>query len=118
MKLSIYFAIFFGLLVHLAQGHTVWIQNKVTVGTFTAVAATETGEKKDFSWYGPYIDMQSENAHKGYHLIIPENITTFWLVFGVAYSLQENKWRGPINNDGDKCWHYHGTLDGWDVYEC
>ncbi|CAI2190145.1 4386_t:CDS:2 [Funneliformis geosporum] len=118
MKFSIYFAIFFGLQVPLAQGHTVWIHNKVTVGTLTAAAATETNEGSGFSWYGPYIDMHSENAHKGYSLYIPDNKATFWLVFGVSGSLQENKWRGPFNNDGDKCWHYHGTIDGWNVDEC
>ncbi|CAG8754642.1 10636_t:CDS:2, partial [Funneliformis caledonium] len=100
------------------QGHNVWIQNRAASGTYTDAGATEHNQKGHWSWGSHAIDQQGASAHKGYHLYIPENYTTFWLVFGVASSTEDDKWRGPINNDGDKCWHFHGTEDAWDVYEC
>ncbi|CAI2176900.1 14269_t:CDS:2, partial [Funneliformis geosporum] len=105
-------------LMPLTQGYTVWIHNWASSGTITDAAATENNEKGHWSWTHPAIDNRGESARKGYHLVIPQNITTYWLVFGVASSLEDDKWRGPYNNDGDKCWRFHGSEDDWNINEC
>ena len=75
------------------------------------LAACETDER--------CIDYTGEFAHVGYSLNIPDKHQTYWLRFGVVNSMEDDKIRGPINNDGDKCWHFHGpTVDDWDVMEC
>ncbi|CAG8712142.1 11191_t:CDS:2 [Funneliformis mosseae] len=114
MKFSIIIAIVFGLLsmtLTLIEAHTVWIHNKVAVGTHTRVTAAKDRNGKGFSTDGNW-------AHKGYSLNIPDDVKAYWLGFNVYDSFEEDKWRGPITNDGDKCYHFHGTLENWDIYEC
>ncbi|GBC06390.1 hypothetical protein RclHR1_00680034 [Rhizophagus clarus] len=98
----------------------VWIHNKVTAGTWTNAAAVLENKQGDFDWSGDAgaIDIEGDWAHTGYSLTVPSNVKSYWLAFRVAASTEENKWRGPYNNDGDKCWHFHGTLDNWIVFEC
>ncbi|CAI2162697.1 19527_t:CDS:2 [Funneliformis geosporum] len=123
MKSSIIIAIIFGLVTSitltLIEGYTVWIQNKALRGTTTLAAATLTYEKDAWNWTdAPDINSESGIAHQGYSLDIPNEIKSYYLVFWVFLSLRQDKWRGPFNNDGDKCWHFHGTQDFWDVYPC
>ncbi|CAI2167229.1 17864_t:CDS:2 [Funneliformis geosporum] len=121
MKSSIFIAIIFGLfMLTLIEGYTVVIQNKVTKGTDTMVAATYGDEGGNFNWWHTN-DAIVENfaeAHSGYNITIPDNVTTYWLVFGVDWSTEQDKWRGPFTNNGDQCWHFHGTLDDWKIYGC
>ncbi|CAB4387449.1 unnamed protein product [Rhizophagus irregularis] len=100
--------------------HTVWIHNKVTAGTWTNAATVLKNKKGNFDWSGDAgaIDIEGDWAHTGYSLNVPDNVSSYWVAFRVAASTEDDKWRGPYNNDGDKCWHFHGTIDSWDVYEC
>jgi hypothetical protein len=98
-------------------GHTVWIHNKVDAGSYTLVAATPKNEEGPWNWSGG-IAQEGDWAHNGYSLLIPDNVESYWLVFSVSGSTEDDKWRGPINNDGDKCWHFHGHLDSWEIWEC
>ncbi|CAB4433639.1 unnamed protein product [Rhizophagus irregularis] len=100
--------------------HTVFIQNKVARGSYTEVAIVLENKKGDFYWNGDsgIIDAEGAWTHTGYSLHVPDNVNSYWVAFRVAASTEEDKWRGPINNDGDKCWHFHGTLESWEVYEC
>ncbi|CAB4404280.1 unnamed protein product [Rhizophagus irregularis] len=47
---------------------------------------------------------------------------TIWvhnkLVAEAIASTQDTKTRGPFNNNQDFCWHFHGSLNDWDVYAC
>ncbi|CAB5305960.1 unnamed protein product [Rhizophagus irregularis] len=81
---------------------------------------TEENKKGDFDWHGDAgaIDIEGDWAHRGYSLNVPDNVKSYWLAFRVAASTEDDKWRGPFNNDGDKCWHFHGTIDSWNVFEC
>jgi hypothetical protein len=65
-----------------------------------------------------YIAWNGKYSHTGYSLTIPDDIQKYWLVFHVHLSTEQDKWQGPFNNDGDKCWHYHGHLDSWEIWEC
>ncbi|CAI2168823.1 13165_t:CDS:2 [Funneliformis geosporum] len=122
MKSSIIIAIIFGLVTSmtltLIEGNKVWIQNKVERGCFTRAAATQIHDEEGWEWDKDGIDNRGQWTHNGYYLYIPEDVKTYWLVFGVLYSTEEDKWRGPFENDGDKCWHFHGTLDNWKIYGC
>ncbi|CAI2170274.1 14644_t:CDS:2 [Funneliformis geosporum] len=121
MKSPITIATVIGLIMlTLIEGHIVWIQNKALSGTSTCAAATLINEGKHFSFEGrsDNIDAHCETAHTGYSLNITDDKRSYWLVFGVSWSTEENKWRGPYTNDGDKCWHFHGSEDSWDVYPC
>ncbi|CAG8528621.1 8997_t:CDS:2 [Funneliformis mosseae] len=110
MKFSTIIAIVFSLLsmalMLIEADHTVWIQNKVTSGTWTNVSASVTNGGDSFNADGDW-------AHNGYSVSIPDSVNSYWLQFRVAASTEDNKWRGPIPNDGDKCWHFHGTIDNW-----
>ncbi|CAI2168725.1 7766_t:CDS:2 [Funneliformis geosporum] len=33
----------------------------------------------------------------------------------LVFSTEEDKWRGPFTNNGDQCWHIHGSVDIWEV---
>uniref|UniRef100_U9T0K2 DUF1566 domain-containing protein n=1 Tax=Rhizophagus irregularis (strain DAOM 181602 / DAOM 197198 / MUCL 43194) TaxID=747089 RepID=U9T0K2_RHIID len=62
--------------------HTVWIHNKVTAGTWTNAATVLENKKGNFDWH------------------VPDNVQSYWLAFRVGASTEEDKWRGPFNNDG------------------
>ncbi|CAI2168829.1 5806_t:CDS:2 [Funneliformis geosporum] len=98
--------------------HTVWIQNKARIGCYTHSAATKDNEAGHFDWNDGGFANEGEWAHNGYSLNIPDEISTYWLAFQIGGSLEDDKWRGPFNNDGDKCWHFTGTLESWDIFEC
>ncbi|CAB4404281.1 unnamed protein product [Rhizophagus irregularis] len=111
-SLALIISIIFGLIAFtsLTEGHTVWIQNKLVVGTVSITTALTPD--------GGVIDEKMASAHKGYHLYIPEDKSTFYLDFDVLGSVQDLKKRGPFNNDQDSCWHYHGNSGNWDVFPC
>ncbi|CAG8726580.1 9665_t:CDS:1, partial [Funneliformis mosseae] len=92
--------------------HTVWIQNKVSAGAYTRVQASVVNGGD-----GTFAD-ESERAHKGYSLNIPDRVKQYWLGFGVEGSFEHDKWRGPFTNDGDRCFHFHGVLENWEVFDC
>ena len=96
-----------------AGDHHVYIHNKIFVGTYTCVQATT-----DNSSLYHAITEPCAFAHKGYSLTIPDKVQTYWLAFEVYASLENVKWRGPFQNDGDKCWHFHGSVDDWNIDEC
>ncbi|CAG8715807.1 13790_t:CDS:2 [Funneliformis mosseae] len=115
MKFSIIIAIVFGLLsmtlMLIEANSTVWIHNKVTRGTWTHVSAAETKDGDSF-------DEDGDWAHHGYSVSIPNSVNSYWLKFSVTLSGEDNKWRGPILNNGDRCFHLHGTIDTWKVFDC
>ncbi|CAG8468115.1 14838_t:CDS:2 [Funneliformis caledonium] len=118
MKFSTLIAIIFGLLTSMSltlieADHKVWIHNKITAGTQTSVQALLTnGQGGQFASKGAI-------AHKGYSLTIPDNVSFYYLDFAVNQGISEPFTRlGPITNDGDKCYHFHGTLYNWRVLEC
>ncbi|PKC11512.1 hypothetical protein RhiirA5_397443 [Rhizophagus irregularis] len=98
----------------LTEGHTIWVHNKLVVGTWAAVTAVDT---LDYA-HQNQIDQQWSIAHHGFHLTIPDNYTTFYLYLEAIASTQDTKTRGPFNNNQDFCWHFHGSLNDWDVYAC
>ncbi|CAG8848921.1 45116_t:CDS:1, partial [Gigaspora margarita] len=100
--------------------HTFWIQNKLVRGTISTVAARDNGDKSGWNWAtrpGAFA-YNSKSAHTGYSLTIPADKSSYWMVFGVAESTEQDKWRGPFDNTQDYCYHYHGSEDDWDVYPC
>ncbi|CAG8692507.1 3381_t:CDS:2 [Funneliformis caledonium] len=117
MKFSTLIAIIFGLLTSMAltlieADHTVWIHNKVSAGTTTTVTASTVNGGD-----GRFAD-GSEIAHKGYSVNIPDRVKKYYLGFNVEGSFEHDKWRGPFNNDGDRCFHFHGVLENWDILDC
>ncbi|CAI2168821.1 13164_t:CDS:2 [Funneliformis geosporum] len=123
MKSTIIIAIIFGLvtsmtLTFIEANHTVWIQNKARIGVFTHAAATEENQQGHFNWNDGGFANEGEWTHTGYSLNIPDEINTYWLAFQIGLSLEDDKWRGPFNNDRDQCWHFHGTLENWEIFEC
>ncbi|CAI2180478.1 17141_t:CDS:2 [Funneliformis geosporum] len=98
----------------------VWIQNRALSGTITCAAATHEneGDKFSFNELNDAIDEVCKTSHDGYYLNISDTIQKYWLIFGVEWSTEDYKWRGPFTNNGDKCWHFHGIEDNWDVYPC
>ncbi|PKY41821.1 hypothetical protein RhiirA4_455488 [Rhizophagus irregularis] len=89
----------------------VWTHNRVTVGTSTTVTAT----KENRNWDN-IIAQNSKFGYDGYSLTIPDDIQTYWPVFEVHMSTEHDKWRGPFQNDGDKCWHFHDHLNSWEIW--
>lgn len=78
-------------------------------GTWAGVdAITEDGKKITSNW---------SISHKGFHLTIPDDISSYYLHFGLI-SFEEVKTRGPFTNDQDACWHFHGNVFKWKVYTC
>ncbi|RGB34760.1 hypothetical protein C1646_700966 [Rhizophagus diaphanus] len=96
--LTLIISIIFILIVFISitEGHTVWVHNKLVAGTWAA---------------------QSSIAHNGFHLAIPDNIAMYYLYLEAIGSTEDTKIRGPISNDKDNCWHFHGSLDDWGVDE-
>ncbi|CAG8762613.1 1183_t:CDS:2, partial [Funneliformis caledonium] len=111
MKFSTLIAIIFGLLTSMAltpikADHKVWIHNKVMAGTHTFVTASLTnGEGGQFA-------SKDAIAFKDYSLTIPDNVSTYYLDFAVEKGI--SKQRGPITNDGDKCYRFHDNVADWD----
>ncbi|RGB32988.1 hypothetical protein C1646_762238 [Rhizophagus diaphanus] len=54
----------------LTEGHTVWVHNKLVVGTWASVTAVDDLEHQN------RIDQKWSEAHQGFHLAIPDNYTT------------------------------------------
>ncbi|GBC09014.1 hypothetical protein RclHR1_08540013 [Rhizophagus clarus] len=108
-------SIIFSLLIAFTSftgGKTVWVHNKLTVGTWAAVTATNDSD-------GIYNIAQDWSvSHNGFHVDVPDNYPTFYLFFDVIVSTQDTKERGPFDNNQDSCWHFHGHLDSWDIYSC
>ncbi|GBC04084.1 hypothetical protein RclHR1_00550029 [Rhizophagus clarus] len=108
--------------VSLIEGHTINVENKLVRGTWGLGAATDYLGSGNFDWDhdNSAIDQNWSIAHNGFDLTIPDdqNITTFYLVFGVSGSTEQDKWRGPFDNNQDYCWHFHGHIDSWKVYPC
>ncbi|RGB38398.1 hypothetical protein C1646_812633 [Rhizophagus diaphanus] len=100
------------IFMSLTEGHKVWVHNKLVVGTWAAATAVDNLEHQN------QIDQQWSVAHHGFDLTIPDNYTTYYLFLEAIASTQDTKTRGPINNNQDSCWHFHGSLDDWDVYAC
>ncbi|CAB4379763.1 unnamed protein product [Rhizophagus irregularis] len=102
--------------------HTVWIHNKLDKGTQAIAAVTHTNEKETWHWSPDNNDAIFESysfAHEGFYLTVPSKVSTYWLVFGVGGSaFEEDKWRGPFENTQDLCFHYHGNLVKWELWQC
>jgi hypothetical protein len=64
---------------------------------------------------GNLIDQDGKFSHVCYSLTVPDDVQSYWLNFHVR---EQDKVRGPYNNDGDKCWHFHGHIDSWKIWEC
>ncbi|RGB42201.1 hypothetical protein C1646_751234 [Rhizophagus diaphanus] len=90
------------------EGHIVWVHNKLLIGTWAGVVASADNKK---------ITSDSSISHNGFHLTIPDDIGAYYLHF-VSISFEEVKIRGPITNDQDVCWHFHGNALKWEVYTC
>ncbi|CAI2170728.1 7137_t:CDS:2 [Funneliformis geosporum] len=119
MKPSFVFAIIFGLLVPLSQGYLIWVQNKVVSGTLTAASATLTNLTGNWTWNKtPEISGGMAMSDNGYHFEVPNDIQSYYLVFGF-YPFITDKWLGPFDNYEHKCWHLHGDAEyNWQVYPC
>ncbi|GBB87971.1 hypothetical protein RclHR1_14490002 [Rhizophagus clarus] len=103
------------------DGHTVWIHNKMIGGTQAIAAVTHDNEKETWHWSPDNNDAIFESysfAHMGFYLKVPSKVETFWLVFGVGLSQEEDKWRGPFTNTQDLCFHFHGNVFKWELWQC
>ncbi|CAG8542530.1 13635_t:CDS:2 [Dentiscutata heterogama] len=109
--LVLFIAVIFSIIVFvpLIEGKTVWIQNKLVVGTIAEAVAFD----EDIEY-----DRQQSVAHHGFSLTVPDNSTQFWVVFSVVGTIEDEKKRGPFDNTQDICWHFHGSLDAWTVNPC
>ncbi|CAG8747872.1 103_t:CDS:1, partial [Gigaspora rosea] len=86
--------------------------------TIADVAATDNKEDH-FSWvYNNAFAQKSSVAHTGFTLHVPEDVESYWIIFGVDVSTEQDKWRGPFNNTQDICWHFHGNVDDWKIWPC
>ncbi|PKY26754.1 hypothetical protein RhiirB3_389793 [Rhizophagus irregularis] len=84
---------------------TNWIK-----GTVALVAATDFLASGNYDWDADFGVITGDWSH-GFHLNIPDNknITTYYLVFGVVSSTEEDKWCGSFDNNQDICWHFHNS---------
>ncbi|PKB92772.1 hypothetical protein RhiirA5_387576 [Rhizophagus irregularis] len=75
--LALIISIIFSLIAFMSpiEGHTVWIHNKLEWGTWAGVdAITEDGKKITSNW---------SISHKGFHLTIPDDTSSYYLHFGL-----------------------------------
>ncbi|CAG8534728.1 9702_t:CDS:2 [Gigaspora margarita] len=86
--------------------------------TIAQVAATKyLSPDWDWSARPGAIAYGYSSAHDGFSLTI-SGVSSYWIVFGVIATTEQDKWRGPFDNTQDYCWHFHGSEDDWEVFPC
>ncbi|RIB07580.1 hypothetical protein C2G38_2045879 [Gigaspora rosea] len=100
------------------QDHTFWISNHLVRGTIAQVAALRD-RPDSWNWLTKpgAIAYGHSSAHDGFNLQI-SGVYSYWIVFGVAESTEQDKWRGRFDNKQDYCYHYTGNEFKWDVFPC
>ncbi|CAG8553772.1 7494_t:CDS:2, partial [Gigaspora rosea] len=102
----------------LLYDHTFWISNHLVRGTIAQVAALRD-RPDSWNWLTKpgAIAYGHSSAHDGFNLQI-SGVYSYWIVFGVAESTEQDKWRGRFDNKQDYCYHYTGNEFKWDVFPC
>ncbi|CAG8590489.1 12084_t:CDS:1, partial [Dentiscutata erythropus] len=64
---------------------------------------------------GNKISRDSSSAHKGFHLMIPNDYDGYKLIFTVVSSYEDWKEYGPFTNSKDIEWVISGSVGDWDI---